>query len=106
MIPGNPPGMLHDDAALTGPAHETIHRRADLQIPRTVSDNPAVARVVEQMAQRQETIGLFHSKVQQFCAPQPGPISLVDSLFTPFRTAVDDPVDPRVKRTFVGQWYD
>lgn len=106
MISWNPPGMLHGGAEFPAAGQEIIEKLADMQVPKAVTDNPEIAQLLGQMAQMQETIRLLHSELQQLRAPQPGPRLLIDLLFPPFRTTVDDPAYPGGQRTFEGQWYD
>ena len=105
---------IHYDAALhpivswhpPGELHPSVHTDADLaaaaeEAQRTTTDSvmaELLARLIaDQRELRQKLDRLARSSVQ--------PRIIVDVLFPPFKTTIDDPEFPD-KKTVVGQWYD
>lgn len=106
MVSWTPAGLLHPSAEAPTPAQDLLEKLAEMKVPEVVTESPEVAALVEQMAQMHEYIRLLCSEVQQLRTTEPGPRLLVEMLFPPFRTTVDDPRYPGGQRTFQGQWYD
>ena len=106
FITWHPPGEWHGGSAEV---------RADRS--REVADGVALLREqlrtgaaeVESLLRIAETLqeqidGLRH-QARNATGPEGGPGLIVDLLFPPFRTTIDDPAYPEV-RTFTGQWLD
>lgn len=106
LISWTPPGLLHGGAEPPTPAQDLMAKLAEMKVPDVVTDSPEITQLLEQMAQMREYTGLLHAEVDQLRAPEPGPRLLVEMLFPPFRTTVEDPRYPGGTRTFQGQWYD
>jgi len=62
---------------------------------------PELNRLLEQMLEEQRQL---RQTIEELKAPV-GPRMLIDILFPPFETTIDDPVYLE-KRTIVGPWYD
>lgn len=68
-------------------------------------DDPRLAALAAQIAQMQRQIQALQEQLLARLRPEPAPIMLVDVLFPPFKTTIDDPSYPE-KKTVVGQWFD
>jgi hypothetical protein len=95
----NPPGMIHGGApaAAQPSALESMVKEAAAQS----AGNPALGQLLH---------GLLEEQLQlrerlEALRPRPAPFIIVDILFPPFKTTVDDPAVPGGK-TITGQWYD
>ena len=53
----------------------------------------------------QEQIDLMQYQLKNTKGPAGGPGLIIDCLFPPFKTTIDDPAYPSV-REITGQWYD
>ncbi len=102
----NPPGFLHggipqpQKSLADGISAGLKEREALLQ-----SGNQDVAQLVEIILQLQEQMQQLQEQLREALRPAPGPRVLIDIIFPPFRTTVDDPVLPE-KKVVTGQWYD
>lgn len=96
----NAPGVLHG-----GPPQPAVGLDDALRAaaPATYS-NPEVAQLTHQIEQLQGQLRELQAQLQAATRP-PAPFVLVDILFPPFKTTIDDPAVPD-KKTVVGQWYD
>jgi len=98
----NPPGVLHgglpqpQKSLADGVSARLKEREALLR-----SGNQDVAQLVTMIMELQEQ----QQQLRDALRPAPGPRVIIDIIFPPFRTLVDDPVLPE-KKTVVGQWYD
>jgi hypothetical protein len=93
-----PGGLLHGgDREPQKAATDTAQTDA-LKAP---GDGP-VAELLAGMLQEQKEL---RRMLEELRAPAAGPRVLVDILFPPFKTTVDDPAYAE-KRTIVGPWYD
>lgn len=108
MRPGvtwNPPGVLHG-----GPqpglslgaelAAGLADRGALLR-----SENPDVVALANHIILLEEQLQEMRRMLQERLRPEPAPRVIVDILFPPFRTTIDDPTSPE-KKTVTGQWFD
>jgi hypothetical protein len=104
MVTWNPPGVLH-----SGPPPKPAigPEVADLLNRGTPSDasSPEIAAVAGQLAQLQLQVQELQEKLLELTRPDPSPRVLIDILFPPFRTTIDDPAYAE-KKTIEGQWYD
>jgi hypothetical protein len=101
IVTWNPPGLLH-----AGPPPkpdgiaETLKREIEAR-----SGSPEVAKLVEEMFQLRQHIEQLQEMIQQMKKPDPSPRIIIDVLFPPFKTTIDDPAYSE-KKTIIGQWYD
>jgi hypothetical protein len=65
------------------------------------SASPALGELLGRLLENQRELRSALDQLRQ----QPGPRMLVDILFPPFKTTIDDPAYAE-KRTIVGPWYD
>lgn len=64
--------------------------------------NPQLAQLLQRMQEEQRRL---RREIEALRAPQAGPRVLIDILFPPFKTTIDDPAYAE-KRTVTGPWYD
>ena len=69
------------------------------------SGNHDVAQLVTMITELQEQMEELQQQLRDALRPAPAPRVIIDIIFPPFRTLVDDPVLPD-KKVVVGQWYD
>ena len=62
---------------------------------------PELKQLLDQLLEEQANL---RRSLEQVRAPA-GPRMLIDILFPPFKTTIDDPAYPE-KREIVGPWYD
>ena len=99
FVTWHPGGELHGGTQ--------AERRQDMadEISELISDHPEVKKVLEHVSKLERDIERLEKTLQQLAKPDPAPRLLIDILFPPFKTMIDDPNFPP-KRTVVGQWYD
>jgi hypothetical protein len=93
-----PGGMLHGGAPQ--PAQASAGG-AILTEALVTAGMPEISRLVDQMLEEQKQL---RREIEELRAPA-GPRMLIDILFPPFKTTIDDPAYPN-KREIVGPWYD
>lgn len=101
VVSWNPPGMLHP--GLPEPA--TVGSPIEQMISQAMSQsagNPALGQLLQGLLDEQLRL---RERLDEALRPKPSPFVIVDVLFPPFKTTIDDPADPS-GRTVVGQWYD
>jgi hypothetical protein len=97
LVKWNPPGVFH--AAPEPPATEA----AMAPLP-DVGGDAMLAALLERIGGLEAEIKRLGALVEELRRPSPKPMVLVDVLFPPFKTTIDD---PRVgTKTIVGQWFD
>lgn len=101
MVSWHPPGVWHGGPPVTEDMAQGV---AESLMPAD-SSNPEVARLIKQISQLQLQISHLQQALQDLRKPEPSPRVLVDIIFPPFKTTIDDP-EQGVKKTVVGQWYD
>lgn len=97
----HPPGEVHG-----GRAGESLAKQlADIMaaVKSGPSTAPEVASLAIQLGQLLEAPQLTEW-MQVLVTPDPRPRVLIDILFPPFKTTIEDPRYP--KKTVAGQWYD
>jgi hypothetical protein len=99
FVTWHPGGELHG-----GTPEEKPAPTADV-VAELMSDHPEVNKVLAHVSNLEREIKRLEKTLQQLLKPDPAPRLLIDILFPPFKTTVDDPKFPP-KRTVVGQWYD
>ena len=97
----NPPGVLHGP-----PVKQDSDQGMDEELTNLErSSNPEVVNLVRQISQMQLQIQQLHEGLQRLLTPEPSPRVIVDILFPPFKSTIDDPAYPE-RKTVIGQWYD
>lgn len=102
----NPPGVLH--GGIPQPQEDVADAVAQALVAQAEalrSSQPDVGQLVDLILQLQQQLVRLQQKLDERLRPQPAPRVIVDILFPPFKTTVDDPVLPE-KKTVVGQWFD
>ena len=100
----NPPGVLHGGPQ-PGPslgqelAAGLANREALLR-----SDNPDVVELASHILLLEQQLDEMRRQLQERLRPAPAPRVIVDILFPPFRTTIDDPAAEA--KTVTGQWFD
>ncbi|HLG74170.1 MAG TPA: hypothetical protein VK009_27435 [Chloroflexota bacterium] len=105
IITWHPPGELH------GPPE--IETSTLLQIPASFQaleaslseSNPEIGQLFDYMRELNAKLQEMEQRMAELRRPEPKPRVIVDVLFPPFKTTIDDPAIPE-KRTIVGQWDD
>ena len=92
-----PGGLLHGGAPAATPEEAT--RANDVL---QAAGSPILAELLTKMLEEQRDLRRL---IEQLRTPAAGPRMLVDILFPPFKTTIDDPAYPE-KRTITGPWYD
>ena len=105
MVTWNPPGVLHGgmpaQRELTDQVAENLLKRAAA----LESASPDIAALVTLITQLQGQMQELQRQLEERTRAAPAPRVIVDILFPPFKTTIDDPVLPDT-RTVVGQWFD
>lgn len=103
IVTWNPPGMLHGPPprpAIGPEVADLLQRGAPAD-----ASSPEIAAVALQLTQLQAQVQELQAKLLELMRPDPTPRMLIDVLFPPFRTTIDDPAYAE-KVTIEGQWYD
>lgn len=103
MKPGitwHPPGVIHSGPRPTTP-DEAVRQARENAMLRTADDSP-FAELLHQLIRDNRDM---RAKLEAISQSQIGPRIIVDVLFPPFRTTIDDPAYGDVK-VVTGQWYD
>jgi hypothetical protein len=99
VISWHPPGELHPSVAAA--ASQNALDAAAEHARNTTSDS-AMAELLAQLIADQQDL---RQKLAQLARASTQPRIIVDILFPPFKTTIDDPEIEDTK-TVVGQWYD
>jgi hypothetical protein len=106
FITWHPPGEWHGGSAeaSANPANEVAEALALLrdQLATGSAETAALLGIADKL---QEQIGSLQDQVRNAKGPAGGPGLIIDCLFPPFKTTIDDPGYPSV-REITGQWYD
>ena len=81
-----------------GPAKDDVAADEVLR----AAGSPVLGELMLKMLEEQREL---RRAIERLSAAQPGPRMLVDILFPPFKTTIDDPAYAE-PRTIVGPWYD
>lgn len=103
MKPGitwHPPGVLHSGPPPTSP-DEAARQALENDLLRSADDSPFADLLHQLIRDNRE----MRTKLDAISRSQIGPRIIVDVLFPPFRTTIDDPTYDGVK-VVTGQWYD
>jgi hypothetical protein len=98
----NPPGVLHGPPlAQKGSAAEDLQALKNFSL----SAAPDIAALLDHAGKLELRIHQLEEELQQLRRAEIAPRVIVDVLFPPFKTTIDDPAYPEQK-IIVGQWYD
>jgi hypothetical protein len=106
QVTWNPPGVLHGGLPehrtnLTDAVAASVKEREEV----LGSGNADVEQLVGMITTLQEQMQELQRQLRDALRPTPGPRIIIDIIFPPFRTTVDDPVLPE-KKVVTGQWFD
>jgi hypothetical protein len=96
----NPPGALHP--SLPAPPATSDLAVLASEAAAKAGDNRELSRLLEALVEEHLQLG---ERLQDILRSRTAPFVIVDVLFPPFRTTIDDPAVPE-KRTITGQWWD
>jgi hypothetical protein len=97
-----PGGILHSGAAVDSGLKPGA---TDQVVAAALAESaPGIRQLLEAMAEEQRRMQAQMEELYKSAMP-PGPRMLIDILFPPFKTTIDDPAYPE-PRTIVGPWYD
>jgi len=99
IVSWHPPGELHPS---TGPAATQDDLEAAAEHARSTTSDSAMAELLSRLIADQREL---RQKLDRLARGSVQPRIIVDILFPPFKTTIDDPEVPDT-RTVVGQWYD
>lgn len=101
IVTWNPPGLLHAGAPpKANSLAETVQREIE-----SGAGSLEVAKLAEEIFQLRRHIQQLQEALQGMNKPEPAPRIIIDVLFPPFKTTIDDPAYVQ-KKTVIGQWYD
>jgi hypothetical protein len=95
-----PGGVLHGGAPEA--VGESSEGTALLATALASAGGPELKQLIDQMLEEQKQL---RRTLEELRAPA-GPRMLIDILFPPFKTTVDDPAAYPEKRDIIGPWYD
>jgi hypothetical protein len=98
----NPPGVLHPSIPPAEPEPLDDELAAAAEEARRATQDSALADLLSRLLVDQREM---RRKLDTLARGKPSPFIIVDVLFPPFKTTIDDPAYPD-KKTIVGQWYD
>jgi hypothetical protein len=105
----HPPGVLHSGLPEQDPAHQLGAIDDLAALVRALSggnqSGGALELLATTVATLQAQVTALKEQLEQATKPAPGPRVIIDVLFPPFKTTIDDPAYAE-KRTVVGQWFD
>ena len=102
VVVWNPPGVLHPAIPPAPGEPVTDEVAAAAEQARQATQDSAMAELLSRLLVDQREM---RRKLDELARGKPSPFIIVDVLFPPFRTTIDDPAYPD-KRVVTGQWYD
>jgi hypothetical protein len=106
IVTWNAPGLLHGPPEpppdLSEPFAEVLAEQA---LRGDAAGDPQLAALARQIVQMQRQLQTLQERLLEHLRPEPVPTLIVDVLFPPFKTTIDDPRYAE-KKTVVGQWFD
>ena len=99
VVAWHPPGELHPTAAAPTPRDEI---EVAAEHARSATSDAAMAELLSRLIADQREL---RERFDRLARTSVQPRIIVDVLFPPFKTTIDDPALPE-KKTVVGQWYD
>jgi hypothetical protein len=94
----HPPGEVHPGVA--APSHDDVTIAAEHA--RATTSDPTMAELLTRLIADQREL---RQKLDAIARASVQPRIIVDVLFPPFKTTIDDPAVAE-KKTIIGQWYD
>jgi hypothetical protein len=106
QVTWNPPGVLHGGlpehrANLTDAVAAGVKQQEQVLATGSAEVEQLVGMIMDLQQQMQD----LQRQLREALRPSPGPRVIIDIIFPPFRTTVDDPVLPETK-VVTGQWFD
>jgi hypothetical protein len=99
----NPPGALHGGPIPRPSLADAVAENLKAQKDALGTSNADVSALIDQIMQLQTKMQDMEKQLREL-RPGPSPRVIVDILFPPFRTTIDDPAaEPK---TVTGQWFD
>jgi hypothetical protein len=102
VVVWHPPGVLHPTIPPDQPEQVSDQLEAAAEQARRATRDSAMAELLTRLLVDQREL---RRKLDALARGKPSPFIIVDVLFPPFKTTIDDPAYPE-KKTIVGQWYD
>jgi len=99
LVSWHPPGELHPSTGAPAAQDEV---EAAAEHARSSTSDPAMAELLSRLIVDQREL---REKLDRLASASVQPRIIVDILFPPFKTTIDDP-DVAGTKTVVGQWYD
>ncbi len=100
----NPPGVVHGGPVVKPSLSDAVAENLKKQQSALGTSNADITSLVEQIMQLQSQMQELERQLRQQTSPAPSPRVIVDILFPPFRTTIDDP--NAESKTVTGQWFD
>ncbi|MQF86455.1 MAG: hypothetical protein FI734_03200 [SAR202 cluster bacterium] len=106
FITWNRPGEFHGGAAeVKAKTSEEVAEGIHLLQSQLQNGSTEISSLIGIANSLQQQIDELRSQLQNIHGPKGGPGMIIDLLFPPFKTTINDPSYPEI-RTFSGQWYD
>ena len=106
FITWHPPGEWHGGAAeIRANKSQEVAEGLALLRSQLKSGSTEVKSLLDIAASLQDQVDTLQHQVRNMHGPVGGPGLIIDLLFPPFKTTIDDDSYPEI-RTLTGQWYD
>jgi hypothetical protein len=102
VVSWNPPGVVHPNAPSPAPSAASALEQQVSEAVRLSSGDQAMGHLLQELLEEQLRL---RERLEEVVKPKLSPFMIIDILFPPFKTTIDDPAVPD-KKTVVGQWYD
>jgi hypothetical protein len=102
VVVWNPPGVLHPNIPPAPGEPVTDELVAAAETARRATQDSAMAELLTRLLVDQREL---RDKIDALARGKPSPFVIIDVLFPPFTTTIDDPAYPATS-TIAGQWYD
>ena len=102
----HPPGEFHGGGEIVGSGLES--ETFNYQAPETkkkTSTIPEIESIFAQLNHMESQFKQLQAWIKEQLRPDPSPRLLIDIIFPPFKTIIDDPRFPP-KKIVTGQWFD
>jgi hypothetical protein len=105
LVSWNPPGALHGGTPVRTTIADAVAQNVAEQEQASRAGSADLGFLIDRLDQLQEQMRELQRQLDERTRPAPAPRVLIDILFPPFKTTIDDPEVPE-GRTVVGQWFD
>lgn len=106
FITWNKPGELHGGIAeVKAKTSEEVSEGIKLLNSQLTNGSMELTSLIGVAEKLQSQINELRSQIDSIHGPSGGPGMIIDLLFPPFKTTINDPSYPEI-RTLSGQWYD